>query len=249
MVPRLPKASPSHFSAEKKARGNMAKFPALPLFTDAYLADTRHLTTLQHGAYLLLLMTAWRTKTCSLPDDDKQLARYASMGLATWKRNKDVLLSFFSKDKNGMWIQNRLTDEFIFCTERRNKNIKAGMASALKRHETTSTVVGTKTQRKANEPYPNPNPNPKEKKEPVKKKPSGRKKLEPDEYAFYGKVIRLTDEDYKKWYQNCSFPDKDQFYEHIDQRDEWLATQNHQKQTGWFMSTKKDLETRYPLCK
>jgi hypothetical protein len=43
----------------------MAEFPALPLWTDAYLGDTRHLSQSEHGAYLLLLITAWRTPNCS----------------------------------------------------------------------------------------------------------------------------------------------------------------------------------------
>ena len=57
----------------------MAEFPALALWTDAYLADTRHLSTLEHGAYLLLMMEAWRRPHCDLPDDDRVLARLAGL--------------------------------------------------------------------------------------------------------------------------------------------------------------------------
>ena len=68
----------------------MAEFPALPLWTDAYLADTTHLSTIEHGAYLLLLMTAWRTKECCLPDDDKLLSRYARLTAAQWRRGGSI---------------------------------------------------------------------------------------------------------------------------------------------------------------
>ena len=81
----------------------MAEFPALPLFTDAYLADTRHLTTIQHGAYLLMLMTAWRSGGCCLLDDDNYLARITGMDKRTWLANKAILMSFWhlNDDKNG----------------------------------------------------------------------------------------------------------------------------------------------------
>lgn len=48
----------------------MSSFPSLPLFTDAFLADTGHLSAQETGAYLLLLMMAWRLPECRLPDND-----------------------------------------------------------------------------------------------------------------------------------------------------------------------------------
>ena len=53
----------------------MAEFPALPLFTDALLGDTTHLDATEFGAYLLMLIVAWRSPDCALPDDDRYLAR------------------------------------------------------------------------------------------------------------------------------------------------------------------------------
>lgn len=113
----------------------MAEFPALPLWTDAYLGDTTHLTTIEHGAYLLLLMTAWRTKDCCLPDDDRLLARYARCNAAQWKRLRPILADFF-KIENGTWMQSRLSDEREavkrFRENQSEKGKKGGTAKSLK---------------------------------------------------------------------------------------------------------------------
>jgi len=90
----------------------MAEFPALPLWTDAYLADTRHLSTLEHGAYLLLLMEAWRRPHCDLPDDDKLLARLAGLGADEWAAIAPVVMDLWTRDgRRKTWTQKRLKKE------------------------------------------------------------------------------------------------------------------------------------------
>jgi len=137
----------------------MAEFPALPLFTDAYLADTRHLTTLQHGAYMLLLITAWRTDNCSLPNDDVLLARWSGLDKRTWLRNKDTIMRFWKLNDMQEWCQGRLLDERKYVVQLRNINSAAGKASALKRLNRGSTTVPTEAQRKSN-PHTPPTPIP-----------------------------------------------------------------------------------------
>lgn len=63
-----------------------ADLPALPLDTSAYLSDTGHLKTIEHGAYLLILMAMWRSKDGWLPASDHYLARATRMTLGRWKR-------------------------------------------------------------------------------------------------------------------------------------------------------------------
>lgn len=90
----------------------MAEFPALTLWTDAYLSDTRFLTTLEHGAYLLLLMEAWRRPHCDLPDDDRMLSRMAGLSTDQWSEIKDTIMEFWTFDgRSKTWKQKRLTKE------------------------------------------------------------------------------------------------------------------------------------------
>lgn len=86
----------------------MAEFPHMPLATDAYLADTLHLDAQQHGAYLMLLIVAWRTRGVpSLPNDDKVLARYAKVDPRTWQRIKPTIMAFWELGPDGRWTQKK----------------------------------------------------------------------------------------------------------------------------------------------
>jgi uncharacterized protein YdaU (DUF1376 family) len=86
----------------------MAEFPALPLWTDAYLGDTMHLTLEEHGAYLKLLIIAWRSPDCALPNDDARLARMLGITPKKWATIKPGIAAFFTIDKTH-WTQKKLT--------------------------------------------------------------------------------------------------------------------------------------------
>lgn len=109
----------------------MAAFPAMPFYTDAYLADTRHLTTEEHGAYLLLLMCAWRTRDCKLADDDKSLARITGLSPTRWRRMRPVLEQFFDITCEG-WHQKKLSavykDVAARVTRNRTNGARGGRA-------------------------------------------------------------------------------------------------------------------------
>jgi uncharacterized protein YdaU (DUF1376 family) len=113
----------------------MAEFPALPLFTDAYLADTRHLTAEEHGAYLLLLMCAWRTRGCALKDCDRTLARIVGVTRLRWKKLRPVLAEFFDIS-GGLWRQKKLSEVYDGVAARVAKNrangAKGGRARAAR---------------------------------------------------------------------------------------------------------------------
>lgn len=65
----------------------------MPLHIDAYLADTGHLSALEHGAYLLLIMHYWRNG--GLPSDERLIARHAKLTPAQWEESRDVLAAMF----------------------------------------------------------------------------------------------------------------------------------------------------------
>ncbi len=99
----------------------MSKLPVLPLYTYTFIADTGHLSAEETGAYIMLLMVAWRTEGCSLPDDDRDLARYARVTSKVWLRIKSRVLSFWHLE-DGRWTQKRLSQEQLRASQRASVN-------------------------------------------------------------------------------------------------------------------------------
>lgn len=146
----------------------MADFPALPLWTDAYIADTAHLTNEEHGAYLRLLMIAWRSPTCSLPDDDKRLALMVGVSPKKWRALRGIIAAFWTIE-NGVWTQKRLTRERDFVRGKSEKNRNAAetrwQGKSLKNNnpDNADASSGHMPERYVNDaPIPTPTPSKKE---------------------------------------------------------------------------------------
>lgn len=99
----------------------MAEFPALPLWTDAYLADCDHLTEVEHGRYLLLLMHMWRAPNRRFPNDDQWLARKFRRPVeAVQSELRPLLAEFFKSDGNWLYHK-RLEREWERLSEMSRK--------------------------------------------------------------------------------------------------------------------------------
>lgn len=107
--------------------------------------------------YLLLLMAAWRSPDCALPDDEDRLARMARVGLKKWRKVRQVMEEFWTI-ADGKWTQKRLLKERARSDMIRSQNSAAGKASAMKRKETGSTNVPTEGPTKRQPPLPSPLP-------------------------------------------------------------------------------------------
>ena len=107
------------------------KRPWMPLYVGDYLGDTGHLTTAQHGAYLLLMMHYWRKG--ELPDDNSQLAKITKLPLRTWCDYRPVLQNFFHDGWKHKRIDMELERMMRVSEKRAIAGQKGGIGSALSR--------------------------------------------------------------------------------------------------------------------
>lgn len=130
--------------------------PAIPLFGDAYLADTRHLSLEEHGAYLQLMMIAWRSPGCALPNDDTRLARMLGITPGKWSKIKAAVMDFWTLSEAG-WTQKRLSKERSYVEKKRENNSRAAKSRWIA--QDTENIEGEECERtsECNAPPPPPN--------------------------------------------------------------------------------------------
>lgn len=105
----------------------MTTRPFIPLYIPDYRADTAHLSTEQHGAYLLLIFHYWAKG--GLPGDDESLARIAGLPLARWRQHRATIAAFFSAN----WKHKRIEFELNHVAARQEAGRKGGVVSGERR--------------------------------------------------------------------------------------------------------------------
>lgn len=134
----------------------------MPIYWADYFGDTMHLTTEEHGAYLLLIGTYWRNGG-PLPADDQYLSRATRAG-RRWGHIKKAVLPLFSieasdsdfrasdnrltraseKCVNGFQIRHKRIDlEILRSSNRQHSAIANGRAGGLAKSKLSTTTSTT----------------------------------------------------------------------------------------------------------
>lgn len=100
----------------------------MPLYVGDYLADTTDLSTLEHGAYMLLIMHYWQKGR--LPDDDAKLARICRLTPDEWSEVRASMAPLF----DAGWKHKRIDAELAKAHEMIDKRSAAGKAGASARY-------------------------------------------------------------------------------------------------------------------
>ncbi|MCE0853000.1 DUF1376 domain-containing protein [Pseudomonas asiatica] len=113
----------------------MAALPYMQLYVADYLADTMHLSTEEHGAYLLLIFNYWQT---GKPIPKVRLARIARLTNDRWLSVEDSLKEFFN-DNGTEWEHSRIDRDLAAVHAAQEQKAAAGKASAQARKKKKQT--------------------------------------------------------------------------------------------------------------
>jgi len=89
----------------------------MPLYVKDYLASTSRLTTVEHGAYLLLLFDYWING--SLPNNNDVLLQITKQPKENLQVISGLLSRFFILNENNQWVNERIEKELLRATHNR----------------------------------------------------------------------------------------------------------------------------------
>lgn len=95
----------------------MASLPYMQLYVADYLADTYHLTTEEHGAYMLMLMNYWQTGKALRYDRIPSVVR---MDKKRFKEIENNLCDFFTIE-DDLWVHERIEEDLKSVLNKSNK--------------------------------------------------------------------------------------------------------------------------------
>jgi uncharacterized protein YdaU (DUF1376 family) len=131
----------------------------MPLYVRDYLGDTSHLSTVEHGAYLLLIMHYWLNG--GVPADAAKQARIARLSLREWSAIRNTVADFFDAD----WRHKRIDAELAKAADKYHRRASAGrqggVASGIARQKLSKAQAmlphrGSDAEALLNQPQPQP---------------------------------------------------------------------------------------------
>lgn len=201
--------------------------PFMPFYIADYMADTSHLTTVEHGAYLMLIMNYWQ-RGQSLPNDDRKLARIVGLGPREWKRMRDTISEFF-EISGSEWLHTRVESELAALRAKSLKKRNGGLARAKQMHgkclADAQLLVDTETDTETD---------------------LGGDKSPPQQqadFAFKGRTIRLNQSDFDTWRETFhAIPD---IRAELLALDSWFDGPGSGKRDKWFHTAAGSLSRKH----
>ena len=184
----------------------------MPLWVGDYLADTQHLTTVEHGTYLLLIMHYWRNGPFST--DKRKICRIS--GQTRYSNCLPILAEFFTED-GGKWHHKRVDAELEKAKQYQDRRSSAGKAGAKARWDSNRIAIAYDSQSDGNGTHNHTNKD--------------------NKYFYIGRVFRLTQKSMDSFKK---FGSPNQILEQVKKADAYYDARiadGHEKNDFRFSST------------
>lgn len=129
-----------------------------PHYVGDYHRDTMHLSTLEHGAYRLLMDAYWINQG-PLPDDDRKLSNIVKLSLSDWSAIRSTIASFFqiTDEEPRLWIHKRIDFELSKALKQKKSKSLAAYNTNKKRWGNRSLSESlSESQKGRSSPSPSP---------------------------------------------------------------------------------------------